>query len=529
VEIGTESTVAGGFQKGDTVVCTATPNDGEDAGTPLSSSTSIGNTAPEVTAVRVTPDPLFSGDTARCTIDGLVDVDDDLIETTTEWLVGSGTWNVGGDTIEGTFAVGDAVQCRVTPSDGEADGDTVTSAAVTTSNAAPEILSVLVTPETPLTNDIVSVSVTTSDREGDDVHLRYAWTVNGIAVGDDTNSLDGSVYFDKSDNIVITVVPSDATGEGSAYVAPGLTVGNTPPGAPSLILTPEDSVAGADDIVCEVDVASVDADDDTVSYRVDWSLYDIAYTGEIFTTEHDGDTLPASASTVGETWTCTMTPSDGVDEGTPGEAEVSFLERSYSEDFSGCADSDCGGQWPSTNPSHGYVVAGEHLYSLYDDGATSVQHDLVTDLGAPISADQWVFQFNVKHTLASSGYCSAHQVFILRSEDGLDRVGVGFQDYRAFQQYWTFQVSENDVGLGTVIYDWMTEVPPSEWTTVTITRDGNTITLNTDGRTRTATVSADFGLDLQILELYTTYSSNCDPPTTVLIDNIEIREGTTSL
>jgi hypothetical protein len=174
-------------------------------------------------------------------------------------------------------------------------------------------------------------------------------------------------------------------------------------------------------------------------------------------------------------------------------------------------------------------VAGEHLYSLYDDGATSVQHDLVTDLGAPLSADQWVFQFSVKHTLASGGFCSAHQVFILRSEDGLDRVGAGFQDYRAFQQYWHFPVFDNDEERGTVIHDWMTEVPPSEWTTVTITRDGNTITLNTDGRTRTATVSADFGLDLQILELYTTYSSNCDPPTTVLIDNIEIREGTTSL
>ena len=434
----------------------------------------------------------------------------------------------GGDTLEDVFTVDDTVQCRVTPSDGETDGTTVTSAAVSVANAAPEIVSVEWTPNPPLTDDTLSVSLTTTDLEGDDVTLSYAWTVNGLSVGDDSHRLEGAAYFSKDDSIGLTIVPSDGASAGTAYTRSGVIVGNTPPGPPTPVVTPEEPAAGEDDLICEVEVASADADDDAVTYAVTWQLEGVDHTGDVLTTEYDGDTVPAEDTEIGEIWTCTMTPNDGVDEGTPGEASITVQGQSYSEDFSGCPDSDCGGLWPSTS-SDGYIVAGEQLYSRYDDGATTIQHDLSIDLGGPISADQWVFQFRAKHTLASGGSCSAHQAFVLRSEDFRDYVGVGFQDYRAFQQYWYFPVQDNHEERGTPIHSWMTEVPPSDWTEVTIQRDGNTITFNGDDRTRTATVSDDFGLDLQILDFYTTYSSNCDPPTVVRIDDIVIRQGTTEL
>ena len=54
-ELATTSTLSSGFVTGDTVVCTVTPYDGGDAGTAISASVTIENTAPRSRKSRSLP------------------------------------------------------------------------------------------------------------------------------------------------------------------------------------------------------------------------------------------------------------------------------------------------------------------------------------------------------------------------------------------------------------------------------------------------------------------------------------------
>jgi hypothetical protein len=88
---------------------------------------------------------------------------------------------------------------------------------------------------------------------------------------------------------------------------------NTPPSAPGVATAP--SCADSDeDVTCVLSTASTDPDDDPVSYDYAWS----ADSGASAT----GITLSSGQTTGGEEWTCTVTPSDGFVDGSPGSASL---------------------------------------------------------------------------------------------------------------------------------------------------------------------------------------------------------------
>ena len=229
---------------GDTLTCTATATDtyGEtDVGT---ASITLGNRSPTV-SVDLSPDTPTKHDTLSCTASGISDPDDDSTTLTFTWTVEgspipasstSGTLS----TLAGVFLAGQIVACQAGVIDGK--GGTVTdTASVEIGNTAPEVTSVTLIPTELYTNDTVSAVATTTDTDGDELTLTYAFSVNGDVVQDgSSSSLSGVSYFDKGDTVSVVATADDGT-DVDTRTSDSVTVLNTPPTAPALAISESDS------------------------------------------------------------------------------------------------------------------------------------------------------------------------------------------------------------------------------------------------------------------------------------------------
>ena len=210
---------------------------------------------------------------------------------------------------------------------------------VTDPNTAPSISSLSLSSGSVYTNDILSASVVTSDPEGDPVTVSFAWYVDGGLVAESGASLDGATWFDKGQDVYVIATPSDGTDDGAAVTSVSVEVLNTPPTAPVVSIQPTEPVEGADDLVCVVDSSSTDADGDSVSYTMSWTVDGVVYEGGAgtdtadtgvgwmgsFSTSWPDDSVPGGDTLAGDLWSCSATPDDGDDEGGPGTAEVEVV------------------------------------------------------------------------------------------------------------------------------------------------------------------------------------------------------------
>lgn len=331
---GTGTTLTGGFVHGDTVVCTVTPNDGTDDGTADSASLTVSNTAPVLDSVAVTPDPAYTDDALTCTVGTASDDDGETISYTYNWTVNGASVGATGTTLASVYTTkGDSVACLVTPDDGTDSGSTVTSNVVVIDNTAPIMSTVTLSPSAPGTEDTITATPSATDADGDTVTYSYEWFVNGTSVlTTSVGELDGTTYFDRGDDVEVTVTPNDGTDDGSPVTSSSVTVVNTLPEAPELAFNPTTPGAGVDDVYCEIDTAAYDADGDTVSYTFSWTGDGVAYpsgfsgaTGPATTTYTD-DTVPAADSDLALDWVCTVTPNDGYGDGTAESALVTVLD-----------------------------------------------------------------------------------------------------------------------------------------------------------------------------------------------------------
>ena len=313
VAAGTGSALSSGFVHGDTVACTVTPDDGVLVGGPATATLVISNTPPTVDSVLISPAAPIVADTLNCSYSGFADLDGEADASTIRWQVG-GVDAGEGPTLKDGFARGDVVSCTVTPSDGVDDGPALT-ASVTIGNTPPTISVATLMPDAVFTNTTVSSLVTTSDAEGDPVTVSYAWSVDGIPIAETGGSLSGVAYFDKYQVVSLVVTPSDGIDAGPAVDAGSRLVRNSPPLPPALLFIPEEPVEGVDDLWCVVDTPSGDADEDAVTYTVDWTVDGVPWSGLVSTTTAAGDTIPLSETAAGQEWTCTVTPSDGDESG----------------------------------------------------------------------------------------------------------------------------------------------------------------------------------------------------------------------
>jgi hypothetical protein len=267
----TETLTGSSFAKTDTVYCVATPEDGEENGLPVTSSTvTVLNSVPTMTGVSISPSAPTSANTLTATVTGGSDADGDSISYVYAWTVNG--VSAGGSTSQlntSQFERDDEVQVTITPSDSSGSGTATTSSTVTIENALPSISSANVTPSNPYTDDQLTVSVSGwSDADDDSAAYTYQWYKNSaVLAGATARTLDATESV-KGDRVYCAVTPDDGFGAGTTRNTPMVTILNSSPATLADIAT---GLTATECDVIELD-ASGTTDEDGDSFTYAWSL-----------------------------------------------------------------------------------------------------------------------------------------------------------------------------------------------------------------------------------------------------------------
>ena len=198
-----------------------------------------------------------------------------------------------------------------------------------TDNQAPSAPEVAVTPAEPRPGEALSCTLLTPgvDPEGEAVTHRFSWEVGGAGTTFTEADLpEGETGGEETWSCV--AVADDGVQEGPEGRASVTTSReNSPPGVPVVEVVPAEPATNQP-LRCDIIEDAVDPDGDPVSYRTVWLQGDVE-------TDQTESTLGASQTGMGETWTCRVTATDGVLDGTPTEDSVTIGEARYSGDVSG--------------------------------------------------------------------------------------------------------------------------------------------------------------------------------------------------
>ena len=190
-------------------------------------------------------------------------------------------------------------------------------------NDAPVVDSITLSPTSVTTDTTVTANVVASDPEGDTVSLTYAWFVAGSVVAETGSSLAGTTYFENGEQVYVEVTPFDGSLSGAALASSTISVGNSPPTAPVISLTPS-SPTTDDPLVCAVDTEATDADGDPLSYAYEWTRDGSSFTGASDAVDYLSSTVSSADTTEGESWTCDVNADDGYAVGPTVSASVTL-------------------------------------------------------------------------------------------------------------------------------------------------------------------------------------------------------------
>jgi hypothetical protein len=307
VQSGTSGTLApGGFANGSQVRVVVTADDGLDTSAPISSGTiTIGNAAPTITGVTISPSPIVESSTPTCTATGWNDIDGDPEGYQYKWKINGVSRSVNPSINGLLYRRGDTIVCEVTPYDGKAYGTPVESAPSVVQNAAPTLVGVGLSNTGPREGDTVSLfQAGITDPDGDTVTSSVRWFVNDVQVL--TGPLLTGAYFNKGDTLRAVLDLSDGTTTASFPTDTGVAV-NTVPRVTTLAVGPSTPTV-LNDLVATYSVVDPDPVDTTTLtwvWKVDGSTVSGAATS----------TLTAGIARKHQSVVASLTPSDGVSTG----------------------------------------------------------------------------------------------------------------------------------------------------------------------------------------------------------------------
>ena len=308
----TSNVLTDSFMFESVVKCTVTPSDALGNGVPMSTITTIKNTAPVIDLITLDAGTLSEDSTIEATVVAS-DVDPgQQITLNYEWFVNDVSVQNGADnSLSNAFGREDSIYVVVTPNDGIFDGNSLQSDTITITNTEPVMSNVSLSPNAPYGDGSITATATATDLNGDSITYTYAWFVNDISVQTGANnSLSGSLHFDKGDSVYVVVTPNDGTVSGSPLQSSAVTVINAPPTISSVSVSPIDPVGGQDDITCSV-VAN-DLDGENLLYSFVWTDASGTVIQEVPNVSNTTNTIVGSETTAG-IWTCAVTVSDGTE------------------------------------------------------------------------------------------------------------------------------------------------------------------------------------------------------------------------
>jgi hypothetical protein len=171
---------------GDVLTCTVTADDGDGGVTTGSVSASVLNTAPTVSGLSLSPNPVYTNDTLTASAT-LADADGDALTVTYTWYVDGVLVQTGASaTLDGSSAtVGFDKDEIVTVSVSATDGTATTSSLsgpLIVSNSPPTAPGVTIDPPDPVEGEDLWCELTTpsADADGDPITYTMAWTADGL-------------------------------------------------------------------------------------------------------------------------------------------------------------------------------------------------------------------------------------------------------------------------------------------------------------------------------------------------------------
>ncbi len=328
------------------LICTIAASDGHNGSTMTTETVTVINSAPTFDVpASITPNTgVVHGTELTCSANA-VDATDPNVSLTYDWIVGGLTVaaNTTTYTVDiNTIQIGQTIECFVTATDN--DGETATdSDSVVFENTAPSLTTPVVSSSlSGVYNDaVLTCSSTVTDLE-ETLTASYGWTLNGSTPLAFNNTIDLSTYsIMVGDSLTCEAMITDSYG---AYASDTtiVSVANRDPDIPSLTITsnPVDTV---DDIVCSVSSASTDADGEALNFSFSWTQ-----NGSTFTTASTtatSSTISVGNISVGETWICSVTATDGHVTTTPAIATAIVVPPFSDVTFNNC------GQTGETGPS----------------------------------------------------------------------------------------------------------------------------------------------------------------------------------
>lgn len=279
----------------------------------------IADTAPTATAVALCDGPVPSGTVlqARLTL-AASDADGDPITYRHEWTVnGKPLPALSGQARLTAPALRkhDVARVVVTPWDGELAGPSATAECevVNTPPAAPVIALEPAAP-TARTGLQVVVKKPSTDRDGDAVTYRYAWTRDGVPAPFEGATIAAGVPRHR-EVWQVEVTPFDGEAEGERVRA-SVVVRNTPPAAPSVLVRPQSPGVG-EALTCDVQAPQRDVDQEPLALVHRWYRDD-----RLEPLSEGAAALPSGVVRRGERWRCEAWAFDGTDAGPRASAEV---------------------------------------------------------------------------------------------------------------------------------------------------------------------------------------------------------------
>ena len=275
---------AGYGDKGQVVTVEVTPHDGDAAGSTVSDTTAVANSAPTISSVAIDQGSPATDEVLTVSI-ASADADGDARSYGYQWRRnGVDLAGETGATLDlaqaGHGDEGDAISVRITANDGSAASPASTSPAVTVGNSAPAIGSVTIDQAAPKTNDTLTVSVASSDSDGDGVGYTYQWRVDGIDVAGATGAaldLAQAGNGDKGDNVSVRVTATDGDDVSVPATSAPVTVQNT---APVVTVAAIDQASARTNDTLTATAATTDADGDAVTVTRQWTKNGLDRAGE---------------------------------------------------------------------------------------------------------------------------------------------------------------------------------------------------------------------------------------------------------
>ena len=288
-----------------------TPSDGEDFGTTESSNIIIVlNAPPTIISSLLAPTTPTSDDDITASTFGQNDEDGDALTFEYRWyLEGTLQENLNDVDVLPSLATrsGDTWMVEIRAYDGEDYSTWVSSNPISvgqqTSNNAPTVDSIAISPTNPTTTDTLVATSTSSDADMDSITItEYQWRRNGALVGITTSTVD-PVSTNKGESWSVEARSFDGTDWSSWVTSSSIQILNSVPNLDSASIS-----AGEVTTDENISVSSTmsDADGDSLTMSIKWYL-----DGTLQPEYNNQAMLSAQLTNKGDIWTAVVEAFDG--------------------------------------------------------------------------------------------------------------------------------------------------------------------------------------------------------------------------